>query len=139
MVMAASGCSRSYSVAQDRSKAHHLLNQVYAGSLSSIQGELDPSIQKSHPDWVTSGISAALRQQFGVVRDLKLQSVEKAPMNSALAIWTVTAERGTYEMKVAFDSSSKVIGLSFRSSSLPTWTPSHVFGLDYLKQQKNRR
>jgi hypothetical protein len=54
-------------------------------------------------------------------------------MRSAVAIWTVMAERGTFEMKVTFDSGSKVIGLWFRSSSSQTWTPSHVLGLDYLK------
>jgi len=133
MVMAAYGCSRSYSVAQDRSKARHLLNQVYAGSLGSIKGELEPSFQKGNPDWVTSGTSAALRQQFGVVQDLRLQSVEKAQMNCAVAIWTVVAERGTFEMKVTFDSGRKVVGLWFRSSSLQTWTPSHIIGLDYIQ------
>jgi len=133
MVMAVYGCSHSYSVAQDRSKARHLLDQVYAGSLGSIQGELEPSFQKGNPDWVTSGTSAALRQQFGVIRDLKLQSVEKTHMRSAVAVWTVMAERGTFEMKVTFDSGGKVIGLWFRSSSSQTWTPSHVIGLDYLK------
>ena len=140
IVMAACGCSRSPSVAQDRSKARHLLDQVYAGSLGSIQGELEPSFQKGNPDRVTSGTSAALRRQFGETRDLKLRSVEKAPMNSALAIWTVTAERGTFEMKIAFDSRDKVIGLWFWSSSLQAWVPSHMFGLDnaiverYIKQ-----
>ena len=136
MIMAACGCSRSNSVAQDRSKVLHLLNQVYAGSLSPIQGELESSFQKGNPDRVMAGLSASLRQQFGVVQDLKLQSAEKAQMNSTLAIWTVTAERGTYEIKVAFDSGSKVTGLWFRSSSSQTWIPSHVLGLDYLQQQR---
>ena len=133
IIIAACGCGRSYSVAQDRSKARRLLGQVYAGSLGPISGELEPSFLRGNPDSVTSGTSAALRQQFGEVRDLKFQSVDKAPMNFAAAIWTVTAERGTFEMEMAFDSGGKVVGLSFRSSSLQEWTPSHILGLDYLK------
>ena len=116
---------------KDRSR--HLLDQVYSGSLGSIQGELERSFQKGNSDRITSGTSAALRQQFGAIQDLKLQSVEKAPMNSTVAIWTVMAKRGNFEMKVVFDGESKVIGLSFRSSSSQDWTPSHILGMDYLK------
>ena len=133
MVMVVYGCSRSYPAAQDRSKARRLLDQVYAGSLGSIQGELTQTFQKFNPDRLISGTSAALRQQFGAIRDLRLRSVDKIYMKCSVAIWTVIAERGNFEMKVTFDREGKVIGLWFRSSSLQEWTPSHILGLDYLK------
>ena len=134
VVMAGSGCSRGYSTAaQDPRKAFQLLNQVYTGSLDSMRGELDPSFQKGNPDRLTAGTSAALRGQFGAIRNIRLQSIAKAPMNSEVVIWTVAAERGGFEMQVAFNGDSKVIGLSFRSSSAQEWTPSHVLGADYLR------
>ena len=134
IVMAITGCSqRSTSVAKDPSTARNLLNQVYSGSLCSVQGELDPSFQRGNPDRVTAGTSSALSKQFGSIRSMKLQSVGKDRMNSAIAIWMVMAERGTYEMKVTFDSKGKVVGLWFRSSPAQEWTPSHILGLDYLK------
>jgi len=132
IAMVICGCSRSNSVGQDKSKARNLLDQVYAGSLSPIQGELEPSFQKGNPDRLTSGASAALRQQFGAIRDLKFQSVENQ-ISSALAIWTVTAERGNFEMKIAYNSGGKVTGLWFRASSSQEWTPSFILGADYLK------
>jgi hypothetical protein len=133
IVVAVCGCGRSLSVAQDRTVALRLLNQVCMGSLSPIQSDLEPSFQRGNPDSVISRTSTAIRQQFGAVRDLKLQSAVKAPMNSAEAIWTVTAERGNFEMKVNLDRADKIVGLWFRSSSSQAWTPSHALGSDYAK------
>ena len=130
MVMVVCSCSRSSSVAQDPTVAHKLLKQVYAGSLVPVQADLSPVFLKGNPDSMMSKTSATLCQQFGEARELKLKSVNKGNSRSAVAVWAVTAERGTYEMKVAVDSRGKVAGLWFWSSSLQEWIPSHVFGLD---------
>lgn len=137
LAIMACGCSRKHSVAQDPGTARRLLDQVYTGSLGSIQGELERSFQKGNPDRVTAGTSAALRHRYGAIRNLKLQSIESIPqMNATVAIWTVTAERDTFEMKVAFVGNNKVTGLWFRPSPSQSWTPSHMLGLDYLGKQK---
>jgi alkaline phosphatase len=119
---------RSFSVANDRAAARRLLDRVYAGSLSPIKSEVDSPFLRGNPDRLTLAASAALTRQFGSIQDLKLKAVERGVMDSAAAMWTVIATRGTYDAKVAIDDNGKVAGLWFRSSSSQPWVPSHAVG-----------
>lgn len=130
------GCSRGVTTAKDPAVARSLLDLIYTGSLHSIQDQLATPIQRAMSDWITTGTAAAIQRDYGRHRNLTLVSVEKERRGSAIAVWTVEAEHGVYQMQVSFDGQSKVVGLWFRPTEAQQWTPSHILGQQYHEQQR---
>jgi hypothetical protein len=132
------GCARTPAIATDPTFARQLVDAFSAGSLSPLKDSLDPGSLRGHPDWVTAGISAVLRRKFGAVRSLKLESSGNAsgPMSWTETIWTVTAERGSFQMQTTCTREGKVGGFWFRPSPANAWAGSMEMGVNYAKQKK---
>lgn len=134
------GCSRSPKIAKDPVLARKLIDAVYAGSLKPMSKNVPSFLLKGMPDWALAGTSQLLRQQFGEVKSLTLQSSADTSPILTETIWTVAAERGTYEMNLYFGKGrnpggvGQVTGILFRSSASEQWVAAERIGLAYLKQ-----
>jgi len=114
-IVLASGCTRTQD--KDANFAREVIDAVYAGSLSPIQDSLTPQMQQAMTDTLTAQTGAGLRQQFGEVQDLNLKSSGSVEQNMTQKIWRITADRGTYEMRLVVDKNGKLAGLWFQPSS----------------------
>ncbi len=134
------GCSRSPKVAKDPVLARKLIDAVYAGSLKPISNDVAPVLLKGMPDRALAGTSQVLRQRFGEVRSLTFQSSAVTSPVLIETIWTVAAERGTYEMNLYFGKglnpggAGKVTGILFRSSASEQWVAAERSGLACPRQ-----
>jgi len=108
-ILLISGCSKDRGT--DAKFARSVIDAVYAGSLSSIQDSLSAQMQAAPPQMIAAA-GAALKQQFGAVKSLELKSAEPV-MGFDQRIWTVTAERGTFDMRLVMDKEGKLAGLWF--------------------------
>jgi len=136
------GCSRSAKIAKDPVLARKLIDAVYAGSLKPMSNDVAPVLLRGMPDRALAGTSQVLRQRFGEVRGLTFQSSADTSPVLIETIWTVAAERGTYEMNLYFGKgpnpggAGKVTGILFRFSPSEQWVPAERIGLAYLRQQR---
>ena len=112
VICLASGCSLFQN--KDEKFARSVIDAVYAGSLSSIQDSLTPQMQAAPPQMIAAQ-GAGLSQKFGPVKSLALKSSEPAPGFPDLTVktWTVTAERGSFDMKLVMNKDGKLAGLWF--------------------------
>lgn len=104
-----SGCVSSED--KDAEFARSVIDAVYAGSLSSINDSLTPEMQAAPPQMIAAQ-GAALLQKFGAVQSLTLKSTEQA-QGMTVRVWTVTAERGAFDMKLVVSKDGKLAGLWF--------------------------
>ncbi len=105
-----SGCSRT--PGSDAKFAREVIDAVYAGSLRSLQDSLTPQMRQAINDTQTAQLAAGFRQQYGEVKSLKLKS--SSPVQGMTQdIWAVTAERGTFDMRLVIDKDGKLAGLWF--------------------------
>ena len=108
-ILLISGCGKDKGA--DAEFARSVIDAVYSGSLSSIQDSLTPQMQAAAPQMIAAQ-GAALKQQFGGVQSLQLKSAEPVT-GFDQQIWTVTAERGAFDMRLVMDKSGKLAGLWF--------------------------
>lgn len=106
------GCSKT-SKAADAGFAREVIDALYSGSLASINDRLGAQMQQPHVGQIISTAAPMLRQQFGAVKDLTLKSNEPSPDGAGMTqqIWTVSAEKMTFEMKMVLDKDRKLEGV----------------------------
>jgi len=106
----AAGCAGK----EDPTFARQVIDAVYAGSLDSIKDSLTPEMQAvSSEPIATQGTT--LSKQFGAVTDVSFKSRQAVPEQAdyTMTFWTITAERGSFEMKLVMDENGKLAGLWF--------------------------
>jgi hypothetical protein len=104
-----SGCSKHKS--PDPAFARKVIDAVYAGSLSPLRDSMTPEMQAT-PDAMMAKTRAILRTPYGAVKDVKLKSTGVV-QGFDQQIWTITAERGSYDMRLVFAKDGKLAGLWF--------------------------
>ena len=104
-----SGCSRPK--AQDPAFARKVIDAVYAGSLRPLRDSMIPEMQ-AMTDAMIAPQGKALNEKFGAVKNLELKSADVV-QGYDQEIWTVTAERGSYDMRLVFLKDRKLAGLWF--------------------------
>ncbi len=117
--------------------APQLLGCIYAGSLAPVQASLDPPLRRAMSDKVTASNAALLRDEFGAVRGVTLQSSGMAKGNrlAAESVWTVTGTKRDFQMKVSvYD--GRVSGVWFRPSPAQDWGPVPMIGWEYTMRKR---
>ncbi len=114
-------------------EARQALDAIYAGSLAPLS--LEPVFQRGMSDAVTGETAMLLRDQFGAVKDVQFQSSGKANPQVTEAIWTVTAEKRNFEMKI-WQVDGQISGFWFRPSSAQEWGPVPMIGVDYARRKR---
>ena len=111
VVILISGCSLFGS--KDKKFARKVIDALYSGSLSSIQESLGPKMQHPMVGQMMAAMGPMLRQQFGEVKSLKLKSSETPPgtTNMTQKVWTVTAEKGTFDLVMMVNKDGKLEGV----------------------------
>lgn len=97
--------------AADPAFARKVIDAVYAGSLSPLRDSMTADMQTTS-DAMIAPQGVALQTAYGAVKDLKLKSAEVV-QGFDQQIWTVTAERGSYDMRLVFAKDGKLAGLWF--------------------------
>ena len=133
------GCSGALGIARDKSFARKLLDSAYAGSLSPVEKSLHRTYQIQMPDYLTAALGESLRTKYGKVKDIKLQSTRAVKLEAAEGVWAVEGERGSYDMKIVFNSDGKVIYLAFRRPSEGVWQPAALIAHDYIREQTKEK
>ncbi len=107
-----SGCSLFQN--KDEKFARSVIDAVYAGSLTTIKDSLTPEMQAA-PTQMIAAQGAALSQKFGPVKSLTLKSTAPVPglPDMTVKVWTVTAERGSFDMQLVMNKDGKLAGLWF--------------------------
>jgi len=129
------GCGGALGIAKDKRFARKLLDAAYAGSFSPIEGSLHRFYKVQMPDYLAAALGESLRTKYGKVKDIKLQSTRAAKLEAAEGVWAVEGERGSYDMKIVFNSDGKVIYLAFRRPSEGIWQPAALIAHDYIREQ----
>jgi len=129
------GCGGALGIARDKDFARKLLDSAYTGSLSPVERSLHRTYQVQMPDYLTAALGESLRIKYGKVKDIKLQSTRAVKLEAAEGVWAVECERGSYDMKIVFNSNGKVIYLAFRRPSEGIWQPAALIAHDYIREQ----
>lgn len=115
-IIAVSGCR-----SKDQTFARQVIDGIYAGSLSSVRDSMTPRMQQAMAnDAATAKVGTGLRQQYGRLKSLELKShetVSEQGQEFDQETWTVTAERGKFEMRLVMDRNGKLAGLWFQPAS----------------------
>lgn len=109
-------CGCSLIPNKDAKFARKVIDAVYAGSLSPVQDSLTAQMQQVMSDQVIAQVGTSLNTQYGKVKGLKLKSTGPIE-NMTQKIWTVDAERGSFEMRLVMDADGKLAGLWFQPST----------------------
>lgn len=129
------GCGGTVGVAKDKAFARKLLDAAYAGSFKPIENSLHRTYKIQMPDYLTAALGESLRAKYGKVKDIELQSTRTAKLEAAEGVWAVQGERGSYDMKIVFNSDGKVIYLAFRRPSQGIWQPAALIAHEYIREQ----
>jgi len=97
--------------AADPAFARKVVDAVYAGSLSPLRDSMTADMQTTS-DAIIAQQGAALQRTYGAVKDLKLKSASVV-QGFDEQIWTITAERGSYDMRLMFAKDGKLAGVWF--------------------------
>lgn len=131
------GCGRNTSATStDRTLARNLIDAVYVGSLTSVKDSLDPPFLRSMPDSVTAGTGALLQADFGAVKEMTLDSSSSIQQGWTETVWTVHAQRGSFQVKITRTPNEAVGGLWLRPSSAHQWSSATEVGMLYTKRQQ---
>ncbi len=130
------GCSSGSKIAQDAVLARDILDSVYAGSLTPLRAKIDPTYAKMMPDFVSAGTASVLKKDFGQSKSVAFKSSRRIQLGATQAIWTVSGSIASYEMKLVFDKSDKLIDIGFKPVSDPKWSTATEMGISHAKQQK---
>jgi hypothetical protein len=137
----AAGCGEQQTSAgpadRESTFARSIIDAVYSGSMTSVQGSLGPGLQSMMPDHVMGGVAGLLREDYGDVVGVQRSPGTPASSGgpSTEAVWTVQAERDTFEMKVARDANGAATGIWFRSSSAEGWSTAVDLSKAYVRRQ----
>ena len=104
-----SGCSKHKS--SDAAFARKVIDAVYAGSLSPLRGSMTPQMQAT-TDAMFAPAGKMLNERFGAAKNLEFKSAGVV-QGYDQEIWTVVAERGSYDMRLVFAKDGKLAGVWF--------------------------
>ncbi len=109
-------------VAKDDVIARQVVAALYNGSLNTapVAHALDPILERSLPASLMRPISDLLRQ-YGEVSHVELRSTKPIQSYFREAVWTVLAERGSFEMKLSFNSHDLITGIWLREGPAHEW------------------
>jgi hypothetical protein len=111
-------------------QAHQALDSIYAGSLASLP--LDPRFQAGMSTELTKDTAEILRDQFGTIKEIQLQSSGNPTTQIEETIWTVSAEKRSFEMKI-WQHDGRISGFFFRPSAAQDWGPVPMIGVEYAR------
>jgi hypothetical protein len=131
--MLLAGCGGAKRRAHDEAFARKLLTCIYDGSLSPIKDSIHPYYRPQAPDWLTAAMGASLQARYGKVKGLTFVSSEERGQGDVVSVWRVAGERSSYEMKIGFGRSGKVIYLAFRPSPKDRWVPAVQMANEYIR------
>jgi len=117
--------------------ARSIIDAVYSGSMTSVQGSLDPSLQRLMPDHVMGSVASSLGEDYGDVQGVQRSQGSPASGGgpSGEVVWRIQAQRGVFEMRVARDGNGMVTGIWFRSSSDERWSTAVDVSKAYVRRQ----
>jgi len=135
LLLAVGGCAgcAPTNAALTPSQARQALDAIYAGSLAPVP--LDPRFLQGMNDALTRDTAMLLRDQFGATKRVQFQSSGKANPQVLETIWTVTAEKRSFEMKI-WQLDGRISGFWFRPSAAQDWGPVPMIGVEYARQKR---
>lgn len=110
------GCGKP-KVDKDKEYARSIIYAVYAGSFTPVAKSMVQQMQVT-PDSTVQAQGEALRKQFGNVKDIALK-IEGEVNGFNQSTWTVTAERGTFDMRLVFMRDGRLAAVWFDVKKTP--------------------
>ncbi len=107
MVIVVSGC-RGKSKVEDKAFARQVIDALYARNCNSIQTQV-VALKSLNETIAQSGYAA--KRKYGAVRGLEFKSAERMKYGLKKVIWTVSAERGSFDVTILMDKGDKIAAI----------------------------
>lgn len=113
---------QSSSADTNQNAAKGLAAAAFNGSFAGFENQLNSGLAKNANQWLPQ-ISANLKEKYGIVKSVELESKDQPASGWTGENWKVHAERGDYEMRIERKSDGLIGHLQFRATPSDPWYP----------------
>jgi hypothetical protein len=112
--------------------AEQYLAAIYGGSMAPVKDSLAPAYVKIFSDGILAPTTKLLSENYGAVKKVEFDSQEKVQRVWTATVWRVTAEKGSYQMKIVTNRKKQTEDILLQLSPGEKWVSIYTIGEDAM-------